>query len=81
MGTLSGKVAVITGGSRGIGRCAAELFAREGAALALCGRTEKTLRAAAEELANAHGVKVLWACADILDDASVKEIDDPSAID
>lgn len=73
MGTLSGKVAVITGGSRGIGRCAAELFAREGASLALCGRTEKTLKLAAEELAKAHGVKVLWACADILDDASVKK--------
>lgn len=73
MGTLSGKVAVITGGSRGIGRCAAELFAREGASLALCGRTEKTLKSAAEELAKAHGVKVLWSCADILDDASVKK--------
>lgn len=73
MGTLSGKVAVITGGSRGIGRCAAELFAREGASLALCGRTEKTLKSAAEELAKAHGVKVLWSCADILDDASVKQ--------
>jgi len=72
MGILSGKVALITGGSRGIGRCAAELFAREGAALALCGRTEKTLKAVADELAKAHGVKVVWACADILDDASVK---------
>ena len=72
MGILSGKVAVITGGSRGIGRCAAELFAREGAALALCGRTEKTLKAAADELTKEHGVKVVWACADILDDASVK---------
>ena len=72
MGILTGKVAVITGGSRGIGRCAAELFAREGAAIALCGRTEKTLKAAADELKAAHGVKVLWQCADIMDDTSVK---------
>ncbi len=71
MGTLTGKVAVITGGSRGIGRCAAEIFAREGASLALCGRTEKTLKAAAAELNAAHGVKVVWQCADILDTASV----------
>ena len=72
MGILTGKVAVITGGSRGIGRCAAALFAREGAAIALCGRTEKTLKAAADELKAAHGVKVLCQCADIMDDASVK---------
>lgn len=72
MGTLTGKVAVITGGSRGIGRCTAEIFAREGALLALCGRTEKTLKAAAAELTAAHGVKVVWQCADILDTASVE---------
>ena len=72
MGILTGKVAVITGGSRGIGRCAAELFAREGASLALCGRTESTLKAAAAELTAATGVRVVWQCADILDDASVR---------
>ena len=50
MGTLSGKVAVITGGSRGIGRVTADMFASEGATLAICGRTEATLEAAAAEL-------------------------------
>jgi NAD(P)-dependent dehydrogenase (short-subunit alcohol dehydrogenase family) len=72
VGTLDGKIAVITGGSRGIGRATAELFAREGALLAICARTEATLQTAAEELASAHAAKVVWQCADILDTASVE---------
>src|SRR5258705_2743971 len=71
MGAPDGKVAVITGGSRGIGRVAADLFAREGARIAICGRTEATLKAAADELAAAHAIKAIWQCADILDTASV----------
>src|SRR5579862_5684393 len=71
MGTLDGKVAVVTGGSRGIGRQAVELFAREGANIAICGRTETTLKTAAEEVAKAHAVKIIWQRADILDTASV----------
>ena len=71
MGTLDGKIAVITGGSRGIGRVTAEMFAHEGATLAICGRTEATLEAAAAELKKAYGRDVLWQRADILDTASV----------
>jgi len=72
MGTLDGKVAVITGGSRGIGRVTADIFAREGARIAICGRTEETLKAAANELTANHGAKVTWQRADILDIASVE---------
>src|SRR3954471_1811905 len=72
MGALDGKVAVITGGSRGIGRIAADLFVREGARIAISGRTEATLKTAAVELKTAHGVNVIWQRADILDTASVE---------
>jgi 3-oxoacyl-[acyl-carrier protein] reductase len=76
MGSLTGKVALITGGSRGIGRVTAELCAREGAALALCGRTRETLAAAARELGEQYGARVFAKVADILDAASVKRFVD-----
>ena len=49
--TLAGEVAIVTGGSRGIGLAIVELFLRHGAAVALCGRDEAAGRAAERELA------------------------------
>jgi len=48
MADLSGKVAIISGASSGIGRATARLFARAGASLALVGRDGARLEAAAE---------------------------------
>jgi 3-oxoacyl-[acyl-carrier protein] reductase len=57
---LHGKVALVTGGTRGIGLAIAERLAREGCDVAVCGRTEETLAQAVESLASsgvrAHGV-------------------------
>ena len=47
---FQGKVAVVTGGNSGIGLGVAKAFAREGAQVAITGRNEKTLDAAAKEI-------------------------------
>ena len=47
---LNGKVALVTGGGRGIGKYVSLMLARNGADVALCGRTQDTLDATAEEI-------------------------------
>ena len=52
---LTGRRALVTGGSRGIGRAVAAALIAEGATVTICGRTAATLQAAAAEL-GAHAV-------------------------
>ena len=66
MGKLDGNVAVITGGTRGIGRATAEMFAQEGCDLALCARSQEALDSTARELTSRYAVKVIAQPADIL---------------
>jgi 3-oxoacyl-[acyl-carrier protein] reductase len=66
MGELRGKVALVTGGSSGIGRAIALRLASEGADVAVCARTESAAQATAEEIA-ALGVRSLAKAADVAD--------------
>ncbi len=47
---LKDKVAIVTGGSRGIGKAIAEVFAREGCTTVICGRKQESLDATAREI-------------------------------
>jgi dehydrogenase/reductase SDR family member 4 len=49
-GVLQDKVAIVTGASRGIGRAIAEVFAREGARVVICGRKQDSLEQVAREI-------------------------------
>ncbi len=56
---LKNRVAIVAASSQGLGKAVAEGLAREGVKLALCARTESTLKASAEEIRRKTGVEVL----------------------
>jgi NAD(P)-dependent dehydrogenase (short-subunit alcohol dehydrogenase family) len=73
---IDGKVALVTGGARGLGRTMATALAEAGAAIALAGRSQDTCQAAADGIASATGRKAMAFAADVTKIADVERLAD-----
>jgi 3-oxoacyl-[acyl-carrier protein] reductase len=70
---LKGKVAVVGGASKGLGRACADVLAGEGANVALCSRSKPDLEKAAQEIRDATGVGVLAFAGDLEKPEAVRD--------
>ena len=71
---LLGKTAMVTGGSRGIGRAIAEAFAAEGCQLFLNARDPDRLADTAADIVQTYGVHVNYAACDVTDGDGVRQM-------
>lgn len=73
-GSLEGRVAVVTGASRGIGEAVAEALAAEGCPLALGARGEDALQVVAGRLRDRFGVEVMTVRTDVSDERQARAL-------
>jgi NAD(P)-dependent dehydrogenase (short-subunit alcohol dehydrogenase family) len=71
---LAGRVAIVTGGSRGIGRAIAQLLASEGVDVVICARQRQALEETAQALAQETGRRVVPIVADTMSSESVAQL-------
>ena len=69
---LKGLRAVVTGGTKGIGRAAADIFAQEGASVAICARNANEVKAAVKDL-TATGVHAYGADVNVADKSALQK--------
>jgi len=75
---LTGKVAIVTGGSRGLGLAGATALAAEGASVVICARGEEALTEAARQLqaGAASGARIVPVSADVSTESGVRSVVD-----
>src|SRR5687768_18506086 len=75
---LAGKVAIVTGGSRGLGLAAAKALIAEGSHVVICARGEEQLQKSAREIQGlaAPEARVATVAADVSTEAGVKRVVD-----
>jgi 3-oxoacyl-[acyl-carrier protein] reductase len=76
---LKGKVALVAAASKGLGYASALGLAREGVRVAICSRTERDIRAAAERISSETGAEVLPLVADVTKPDDADRIVDETA--
>lgn len=74
--SLKGRCALVTGGSKGIGKAIARIYAEAGADVAICARHEDELKAAAAEIQEGLDVKVVYRTADLAQADDVRDLAD-----
>ena len=71
---LKGKVAIVGGSSKGLGKACAQVLAQEGANVAICSRSKPDLERAAEEIVNASNSNVLTFAGDLDNLQTIKDL-------
>ena len=71
---LNGKVAIVGGASKGLGRACSEVLAEEGARVTMCARTASDLERAADEIRSATEAEIFTFAGDLDKEETIAEL-------